>query len=207
VIPNFKSHVVPVVEIDDASHAVSLARALLAAGIDVIEVTLRTSHALQAIAAIANAQTEIVLAAGTVLNAQQLRAARDAGASLAISPGVTAALLSAARQTGLPFVPGVASASEAMQALEYGFTFLKLFPAQAAGGVPLLKALSQPLPQLSFMPTGGIDAGNYRDYLTLPNVRCVGGSWLAPRKLIAQQDWAGITAIAKAAGAHQNGAF
>jgi 2-dehydro-3-deoxyphosphogluconate aldolase/(4S)-4-hydroxy-2-oxoglutarate aldolase len=198
-VPKFSSKFVPVVEIDDAAHAVPLAHALLAGGVDVIEITLRTSAALAAIEAIAKADVPIALAAGTVLNAVHLKACADAGAAFAISPGASAALLAAGSKSAIPLVPGVATPSEAMTAAEHGYHLLKLFPAQAVGGVPLLKSLAGPLPDLRFVPTGGIDATNAAQFLALPNVRAVGGSWLAPRKLIAQGDWAGITALAREA--------
>jgi 2-dehydro-3-deoxyphosphogluconate aldolase / (4S)-4-hydroxy-2-oxoglutarate aldolase len=198
-LPKFSSKFVPVVEIDNVAHAVPLAHALLAGGVDVIEITLRTAAATTAIEAIARADLPISLAAGTVLNAAQLSACGDAGARFAISPGASPALLLAGTKSQIPLVPGVATASEAMTAAEHGYTLLKLFPAQAAGGVPLLKSLAGPLPDLRFVPTGGIDAGNAAQFLALPNVRAVGGSWLAPRTLIASGDWSGITALARAA--------
>jgi 2-dehydro-3-deoxyphosphogluconate aldolase/(4S)-4-hydroxy-2-oxoglutarate aldolase len=198
-LPKFSSKFVPVVEIDNVAHAVPLAHALLAGGVDVIEITLRTAAAITAIEAIARADLPISLAAGTVLNAAQLSACGDAGARFAISPGASPALLLSGTKSQIPLVPGVATASEAMTAAEHGYTLLKLFPAQAAGGVPLLKALAGPLPDLRFVPTGGIDAANAAQFLALPNVRAVGGSWLAPRTLIASGDWSGITALGRAA--------
>jgi 2-dehydro-3-deoxyphosphogluconate aldolase / (4S)-4-hydroxy-2-oxoglutarate aldolase len=198
-LPHFISRFVPVVEIDDATHAIPLAHALLAGGVDVIEITLRTAHALPAIEAIAKDGVPIALGAGTVLSALQLTACADAGARFAISPGASRSLLEAGANNVIPFIPGVATPSEAMSAAELGYTLLKLFPAAAVGGVPLLKGIAGPLPELHFIPTGGIDAKNANEFLALPNVRAVGGSWLAPRKLIAAKDWAGITALAKAA--------
>jgi 2-dehydro-3-deoxyphosphogluconate aldolase/(4S)-4-hydroxy-2-oxoglutarate aldolase len=198
-LPEFTSRFVPVVEIDDAAQAVPLAHALAAGGVDVIEITLRTRAALPAIEAIARANVPIALGAGTVLTGAQLADCANAGARFAISPGASLALLHAGRSGAIPLVPGIATPSEAMTAAEHGYQLLKLFPATAVGGTALLKGIAGPLPELRFVPTGGIDASNAAQFLALPNVRAVGGSWLAPRKLIAAGDWAGITALARAA--------
>lgn len=193
--------VLPVIVVDDAGAAVDLAAALLEGGIDVLEITLRSPAALAAIRRIADELPRALTGAGTVLNPDQLRAALDAGARFGISPGLTPALAEAAARSGHPFVPGVATASEAMAALDAGFTAHKLFPAAAAGGTALLRSLHGPLPQIAFCPTGGITPANARDYLALPNVACVGGSWLVPAEAVAARDWKRITALAAAAAA------
>lgn len=191
--------VVPVVIIDDVTHAVPMARALVAGGIPAIEVTLRTDAALDAIRAIANEVDGACVGAGTVLTAAQLEAARQAGAGFAVSPGGSPKLLDAADQSELPLLPGAASASEAMTLLERGHALQKFFPASAAGGPALLKALSSPLPAIRFCPTGGITMQNAAEYLSLPNVVCVGGSWLTPRELLRAGDWAAIETLAREA--------
>lgn len=191
--------VVPVVIIDDVTHAVPMARALVAGGIPAIEVTLRTDAALDAIRAIANEVDGACVGAGTVLTAAQLEAARQAGARFAVSPGGSPKLLDAADQSELPLLPGAASASEAMTLLEHGYALQKFFPASAAGGPALLKALSSPLPAIRFCPTGGITMQNAAEYLSLPNVVCVGGSWLTPRELLRAGDWAAIETLAREA--------
>lgn len=193
--------VVAVVTIEDAANAVPLAQALLAGGIGAIEITLRTPAALDAIAAIAKNVPRAAVGAGTVLSANDLDAAAAAGAKFAVSPGATPALLAAAESRALPWLPGAASASETMALAERGYTVQKFFPAQAAGGVELLRSLAGPLPQIQFCPTGGISTNNARDYLGLPNVVCVGGSWLTPPALVHAGDWAAITALARAAAA------
>lgn len=193
--------VVPVVIVDEAAHAVPMARALVAGGIRAIEVTLRTPAALDAIRAIAAEVPEAVVGVGTVLDAHQLEAARVAGARFAVSPGVSPKLLDAADAGALPLLPGVATVSEAMSLLERGYRHLKLFPAVPVGGVALLKAWASPLPQLRFCPTGGIKPETARDFLALPNVACVGGSWLTPKDKLASGDWAGIEQLARAAAA------
>jgi 2-dehydro-3-deoxyphosphogluconate aldolase/(4S)-4-hydroxy-2-oxoglutarate aldolase len=193
--------VMPVVTIEEPASAVPLARALLAGGLHAIEVTLRTPAALEAARLIAREAPEMVLGVGTVLSAEDFRAAAAAGAKFAVSPGLTPALLQAARATPLPFLPGVASASELMLALEHGFQTLKFFPAASAGGPAALKALAGPFPSVRFCPTGGIDAANAADYLALPNVLCVGGSWVAPKGALAKGDFAAIEALARQAAA------
>jgi 2-dehydro-3-deoxyphosphogluconate aldolase/(4S)-4-hydroxy-2-oxoglutarate aldolase len=166
-----------------------------------LEITLRTPVALDAIKAVAAALPQACVGAGTVLNVEQLHAERDAGAQFAVSPGLTPALAEGAHGAGISLLPGVATASEAMAALEAGFTFLKFFPAQAAGGVPMLKSLGGPLPQLRFCPTGGIDAALAPSYLALPNVVCVGGSWVVPKDAVAGGDWGRIRTLAEQARA------
>lgn len=193
--------VLPVVTIDDTGKAVELARVLLASGISTIEVTLRTPAALEAIAAIAHGAPEMIIGAGTVLTADDLDAAIGAGARYALSPGGTPKLMKAARKRSIPFIPGVATASEIQRGLELGYTHFKLFPAEQLGGVATLKALAGPLPRARFCPTGSITPEKAPSYLALPNVLCVGGSWIAPADKINAGDWLGIEAAAKAAAA------
>lgn len=190
--------VIPVLAVHSVDHAVPLAEALVAGGLPVLEVTLRTPAALEVISAMATVSGAVV-GVGTVIRPQQFQQAKDAGARFAVTPGSTPTLLSAARDSGLPTLPGVASASEAIAALEAGFDRLKLFPAEAAGGIPLLKSLHGPLAELAFCPTGGVGPNNMGAYLKLPNVLCVGGSWVAPTDRVQAGDWAGITALAREA--------
>lgn len=190
---------IPVVTIADSRSAVPLARALLAGGIGSIEVTLRTPAAWDAAQAIAAEVPEMLLGIGTVLTPAQLERCRSVGAAFAVSPGSTPALRRVARDVGLPYLPGVASPSEAMAAREDGFTELKLFPAEVVGGLVALKHMAPLFDDLVFCPTGGIHAGNACDFLALPNVFAVGGSWMAPKPLIDAGDWAGITAKAREA--------
>jgi len=187
--------------IEDAAHAVPMARALVAGGIAAIEVTLRTAAALDAIRAIATEVEGAVVGVGTVLTARDLDAARQAGARFAVSPGVSPRLLDAAEDSALPLLPGAATASEVMALLERGYRHLKLFPAVPVGGVKLLAAWAGPLPQVRFCPTGGIGLGSALDFLALPNVLCVGGSWLTPASLMQAGDWAGIERLAREAAA------
>ncbi len=193
--------VIPVVVIDDARAAVPMARALVAGGIPTIEVTLRTPAALDAIRAIAAEVEGAVVGCGTALSARDLHAALQAGARFAVSPGTSPRLLDAADDSELPLLPGVASASEAMALLERGYRHLKFFPAVPAGGHKLLGAWASPLPQLRFCPTGGINLVNAVDFLALPNVICVGGSWLTPADKLGAGDWAGIEWLAREAAA------
>ena len=193
--------VVPVVIIHDARAAVSMARALVAGGVPAIEVTLRTPAALDAIRAIAEEVEGAVVGVGTVLSAKDLRAAHKAGARFAVSPGVSPGLLDAADDSELPLLPGVATAGEAMTLLERGYHHLKFFPAVPAGGHKLLGAWASPLPQIRFCPTGGISLANAPDFLNLPNVLCVGGSWLTPADKLDSGDWAGIERLAREAAA------
>lgn len=192
--------VIPVLVIEDLAHALPLARALVAGGLPVLEVTLRTPCALEAITAMASVPGAHV-GAGTVLSAADAARAKAAGATFAVSPGVTPGLLAACTQQALPILPGAATASEVMALLEQGYQTMKFFPAGPAGGPAMLKALHGPLPQAMFCPTGGVSPQNAGDYLSLPNVACVGGSWVAPAALLAAGDWDGITELARKAAA------
>ncbi|RFU37701.1 bifunctional 4-hydroxy-2-oxoglutarate aldolase/2-dehydro-3-deoxy-phosphogluconate aldolase [Actinomadura logoneensis] len=193
--------VVPVVVLDDADAAVPLARALVAGGLRAIEVTLRTPAALAAIERIAAEVPDAVVGAGTVVEPSDAERSLRAGAEFLVSPGCTPALRDAMTATGLPFLPGVSSASEAMALLEHGITAMKFFPAEAAGGVPFLKALGGPLPRVRFCPTGGITPESAPRYLALPNVGCVGGSWLTPADAVRAGDWDRVESLAKQAAA------
>ncbi|MFB4295660.1 bifunctional 4-hydroxy-2-oxoglutarate aldolase/2-dehydro-3-deoxy-phosphogluconate aldolase [Actinomadura sp. NTSP31] len=193
--------VVPVVVLEDAGAAVPLARALVEGGLPAIEVTLRTPAAVESIERIAAEVPGAVVGAGTVVTAQDAERSLKAGARFLVSPGCTPRLRAAMADTGLPFLPGVSSASEAIALLEEGVTAMKFFPAEAAGGVPYLKALGGPLPQIRFCPTGGIRPGTAADYLALPNVGCVGGTWLTPSDAVGAGDWDRVRALAaEAAG-------
>jgi 2-dehydro-3-deoxyphosphogluconate aldolase/(4S)-4-hydroxy-2-oxoglutarate aldolase len=193
--------VVPVLAIDALASALPLARALVAGGLPVLEITLRTPAALETIRAIGGEIEGAVVGAGTVLTPQQYRDAARAGARFAVSPGATRALLDVADAASVPFLPGAATSSEVMRLLERGYGCLKFFPAEPAGGVAYLQALAAPLPAARFCPTGGIDATRAGAYLALPNVVCVGGSWVAPRAAVAAGDWPAITRLALAAAA------
>lgn len=195
------SPVIPVVVVDDAEHAVPLAEALLRGGVRVIELTLRTPAALAAIERVAAEVPGIVIGAGTVTAPEHAEQAAKAGAAFLVTPGSTDRVLNAAEDTGLPFLPGAATVSEAMRLAERGLTSLKFFPAEAAGGVDYLKSIGGPLPGLRFCPTGGITPATAPNYLALPNVGCVGGSWLAPKDALASGDWARIEELARAASA------
>ena len=192
------SPVIAEVTVSEAARAAPLAQALVKGGVRAIEITLRTPAALAAIEAAAQVEGAVV-GAGTVLSIQDLRAATEAGAKFAVSPGSTPSLLEAARAAPIPLLPGVATASELMQGLELGYSNFKFFPAEAAGGAAVLKGLAGPFPQAKFCPTGGVTLDNAGDYLSLPNVVCVGGSWLAPDKLTAAGDWDAIEALARSA--------
>lgn len=198
------SPVMPVMVIQDLENAVPLAKALVAGGIRVLEITLRTPVALDAIRAIAQEVPDAIVGAGTILNEQQLQAAADAGAVFAISPGLTANLLAAAQKSSIALIPGISSLSELMLGMEYGLDHFKFFPAENAGGVPMLKAIAGPIPQVTFCPTGGISLKNYNEYLALPNVACCGGSWLAPADVVKNKDWAKVTQLAQEAIAGVN---
>ena len=191
--------VIPVIVLERLAEAVPLARALVAGGVRVLEVTLRTPVALACIEAIAREVPEVLVGAGTLRSADDVRRAKEAGSVFGVSPGYTPAMASACREWMLPLLPGVASASEVMQAAADGFRFLKFFPAAAAGGVAMLKALAGPFPEIAFCPTGGIAADTAAQYLALPNVKVCGGSWLTPADAVAEGDWARITALAQAA--------
>ena len=193
--------VVPVVVIDDPAHAVPVARALVAGGLPVIELTLRTPGALDAIRAIASEVPEILVGAGTIVTPGQAKEALDAGAQFLVSPGSTPSLLGAMADTGLPFLPGTATVSEVLAVLEAGYTELKFFPAEASGGAAFLKSIASPVPAARFCPTGGITAASAAAYLSLPNVGCVGGSWLTPADALASGDWGRVTELARAAAA------
>lgn len=199
--------VLPVVVLSDAADAVPLARALVAGGLPAIEVTLRTPAALDGIRAIAEEVPEAVVGAGTVITPEQVTRCVTAGARFLVSPGWTETLLAAMRESGVPFLPGVSTASEVVALLERGVREMKFFPAQAAGGAAYLKSLAGPLPDARFCPTGGIAEASAPEYLALPNVGCVGGSWMVPADAVAAGDWARIEELARgAAGLRDAGA-
>lgn len=191
--------VIPVIVLSDVAHAVPLARALVAGGIRMLEVTLRTPAALACIEAIAREVPEAVAGAGTVRSADDAQAAAKAGARFAVSPGYTPSVGKACRDLGLPLLPGVATGSEIMMAQEDGYTALKFFPAMQAGGLAMLKAWQGPFGDVKFCPTGGITPANAAEFLGLANVVCVGGSWLTPADAVAQGDWGRITRLAREA--------
>ncbi|EMG84489.1 bifunctional 4-hydroxy-2-oxoglutarate aldolase/2-dehydro-3-deoxy-phosphogluconate aldolase [Helicobacter pylori] len=193
------SPIVPVVVVEDIKDAVPLAQSLIEGGIPIIEVTLRSSCALEAIELIAKNVPKMRVGAGTILNLTQLEQAQNRGAEFLISPGLTIKLLEHAKKKDMPLIPGVSSSSEVMQALELGYNALKFFPAEYCGGVKLLNAFNGPFKGVKFCPTGGISADNMRSYLALENVVCVGGSWLTPKDLIQNKEWDKITEICKRA--------
>lgn len=193
------SPIVPVVVIENIKDAVPLAQSLIEGGIPIIEVTLRSSCALEAIELIAKNVPKMHVGAGTILNLTQLEQAQNRGAEFLISPGLTIKLLEHAKKKDMPLIPGVSSSSEVMQALELGYNALKFFPAEYCGGVKLLNAFNGPFKGVKFCPTGGISADNMRSYLNLENVLCVGGSWLTPKDLIQNKEWDKITEICKRA--------
>ncbi|MCQ2677394.1 bifunctional 4-hydroxy-2-oxoglutarate aldolase/2-dehydro-3-deoxy-phosphogluconate aldolase [Helicobacter pylori] len=193
------SPIVPVVVIENIKDAVPLAQSLIEGGIPIIEVTLRSSYALEAIELIAKNVPKMRVGAGTILNPTQLEQAQNRGAEFLISPGLTIKLLEHAKKKDMPLIPGVSSSSEVMQALELGYSALKFFPAEYCGGVKLLNAFNGPFKGVKFCPTGGISADNMRSYLNLENVLCVGGSWLTPKDLIQNKEWDKITEICKRA--------
>jgi 2-dehydro-3-deoxyphosphogluconate aldolase/(4S)-4-hydroxy-2-oxoglutarate aldolase len=193
------SPVIPVIVLNDVAHAVPMARALVAGGIRMLEVTLRTSQALACIEAIAKEVPEAIVGAGTVRNAADAKAAANAGAKFAVSPGYTSSVGQACRDEGLSLLPGVATGSEIMMAQEDGYTELKFFPAMQAGGPAMLKAWGGPFFDVRFCPTGGVTAQNASEFLSLPNVACVGGSWLVPAEALANGDWARIEKLAREA--------
>ena len=196
-----RAPVIPVLTIERTADAVPLARALVKGGLPVLEVTLRTAVAVEALRAIAAEVPEAVPGAGTLLEPRQVDEVRRAGATFAVSPGCTAQLVTAAKAAGLPFLPGIQTVSEAMALAELGFRLMKFFPAGAAGGLVWLKAVAAPLAGLRFCPTGGIDAESASRYLALGNVACVGGSWMAPRDAVASGDWRRVERLAAAAAA------
>ena len=198
--------VIPVIVIDRVQDAVPLAQALLAGGVRVLEVTLRTPAALASIEAIARAVPQPIVGAGTIRSVADARAAKAAGSAFGVSPGYTREVGAACRELGLPLLPGVATAGEVMAALADGLHFLKFFPATAAGGIPMLKALAGPFADVVFCPTGGITASTAPQFLALPNVKVCGGSWLTPADAVAAGDWGRITQLARAAAALRPGA-
>lgn len=192
--------IVPVIVVKEIAHAVPLAQALVKGGLPALEVTLRTPCALDAIRAMADVEGGVV-GAGTLITPADVKAAKAAGAKFGVSPGATDTLVKACEDEGLPLLPGAVTASEVMAMLEKGFDMLKFFPAATSGGAAAIKALGGPLPQVTFCPTGGISLSNAGDYLSLKNVACAGGSWVAPDNLVQAGDWAGIEALAREAAA------
>lgn len=190
--------VVPVLVIDDLSHAAPLAKALVAGGLPALEVTLRTPVALDAIRAMADVEGGTV-GAGTLLTPADVKAAKKAGATFGVSPGATDSLIKACEDEGLPLLPGAVTATEIMTLLERGYTVQKFFPAEQSGGAAFLKSIGSPIPQVKFCPTGGISLKNARDYLGLANILCVGGSWVCPKDKMAAGDWLGIETLAREA--------
>lgn len=200
-----RAAVIPVVVLHDVAAAVPMARALVAGGLPVIEITLRTDAAIDSIAAIANNVEGAIVGAGTVLNKEQYLAAHLAGARFMVSPGAGPEVLAAAREIDVPLMPGAATPSESMALLDEGYAIQKFFPAEQSGGMAYLKALASPLAAIRFCPTGGIGAANAKDYLALPNVVCVGGSWVTPADAIESGDWARIEGLAREASAFGKG--
>jgi 2-dehydro-3-deoxyphosphogluconate aldolase/(4S)-4-hydroxy-2-oxoglutarate aldolase len=191
--------VMPVMIIQNLEDAVPLARALVAGGIKVLEITLRTPIALEAIRLISQQVEEAIVGAGTIITTAQLQAAEEAGAVFAISPGLTPTLLAAANAGNIALIPGISTLSELLLGMEYGLDHFKFFPAENVGGIPMLKAIAGPVPNVTFCPTGGISPENYKHYLQLSNVACVGGSWLAPADAVKAKNWAKVTELAKQA--------
>ena len=191
--------VMPVMVIKNLEDAVPLAKALVAGGIKVLEITLRTPIALEAIRLISQEVKEAIVGVGTITTPEQLKAAEDAGAVFAISPGLTPTLLQAAKEGNIALIPGISTLSELMVGMEAGLDHFKFFPAEAAGGIPMLKAIAGPIPQVTFCPTGGISPENYNAYLSLNNVACVGGSWLVPEDAVKEKNWPKVTELAKLA--------
>jgi len=189
------SPIVPVMVINNVEHAVPLAKALVAGGITTLEITLRTEAALESITRIKAEVPEATVGAGTIINIDTLNKAIAAGAEFIVSPGTTDAMIDAAIATGVPLLPGVANPSEAMRLLEKGITEMKFFPAEAAGGIPMLKSIGAPIPQITFCPTGGVNQKNVQDYYKLPNVACVGGSWMCAANLVDAENWDEITRL------------
>lgn len=200
-----RAPVIPVIVLHELRYAAPLAQALVAGGLPVLEVTLRTPVALAAIETMRRAVPEAIVGAGTMTVPGHFTAVRNAGAQFGVSPGLTPALAAASRESDWPWLPGIATATELMQAREWGFGCCKLFPAQQAGGTAMLKALHAVFPDVLFCPTGGITAGNAAGFLALPNVLCVGGSWVAPDSLLRAGDWAGVRALAQQAAALPRG--
>ncbi len=196
-----RAPVIPVIVVEDLQQAAPLAEALVGGGLPVLEVTLRTPVALEAVKRMRQAAPDAVVGVGTLTAPEQFTAARDAGAQFGVSPGCTAELAAAARESGLPWLPGVMTPTEVLHALAQGYQICKLFPALQAGGTGMLNALQAILPGVRFCPTGGITRANAAEYLALPNVVCVGGSWVVPRELLRKGDWAAIRALAAEAAA------
>jgi 2-dehydro-3-deoxyphosphogluconate aldolase/(4S)-4-hydroxy-2-oxoglutarate aldolase len=192
-----RAPVVPVIVVHDLQHAAPLAEALVSGGLTVLEITLRTPVALEAISIMRRAVPEAVVGVGTITRPEHFKSANDAGAQFGVSPGLTAELANASRSVSWPWLPGIMTASELMHAHTLGFDTCKLFPAQQAGGIGMLKALHAVFPEAAFCPTGGINRDNAGEYLALPNVLCVGGSWVAPAQLVQAGDWQGIRALAR----------
>ncbi|WP_191601060.1 bifunctional 4-hydroxy-2-oxoglutarate aldolase/2-dehydro-3-deoxy-phosphogluconate aldolase [Marinomonas algicola] len=189
--------VVPVIVVDSVDEAVQLGKALVAGGVPVLEVTLRTDAALEAITALRKEVPEAIVGAGTVCSREQYIKAIEAGSQFIISPGMTADLLAVGKEYPVPYLPAVATISDILLGMEYGYDHFKFFPAEVNGGIKALQAFGGPLPDIRFCPTGGIGEKNFRDYLALPNVLCVGGSWIVPKDLVKAQKWDEITALAK----------
>ncbi|OGV39640.1 MAG: keto-deoxy-phosphogluconate aldolase [Legionellales bacterium RIFCSPHIGHO2_12_FULL_42_9] len=188
---------IPVIVIHDLTHAVPLAKAIMAGGIRVLEVTLRTPVALEAIVLMREAVPDAIIGAGTVLDVSRLKQCEEVGAQFVISPGLTKELLTAGQKSSIALIPGAASVSEVMAGMLLGYHPFKFFPAEAAGGVSFLRSIFGPLPEVRFCATGGVKAENFQDYLALPNVACVGGSWVVPEKLIKGSDWQGVTELCR----------
>lgn len=195
--------VIPVIIIEDTDHAVPLAKALMAGGVKVLEITLRSDAALESIKRISEEVSDAIVGAGTVTSEKDLDAITEAGAQFAISPGLTPPLLEAAARSSIPLIPGISTASELMYGMEAGLSAFKFFPAEAAGGIQMIQSLKGPFPNATFCPTGGISPGNYRNYLLLDNVACVGGSWVAPQDAVLNGDWSKITNICNDAVANK----
>jgi len=189
------SPIVPVMVINNVEHAVPLAHALVKGGLKVLEITLRTPAALESIRRIRAEVPEAIVGAGTIINIETLNKAIDAGAEFIVSPGTTDKMIDAALATGVPLLPGIANPSQAMSLLEKGITEMKFFPAEAAGGIPMLKSIGAPIPQISFCPTGGVSQKNVKEYYNLSNVTCVGGSWMCAASLVDAEDWGEITRL------------
>lgn len=194
--------IVPVLVINELEHALPIAESLVEAGVKVLEVTLRTPVALDAISIIAKHIPEAIVGSGTVTNGEMLQKSYDAGATFAISPGLTKDLLKAGNKSDIALIPGISSISELMDAIDYGYDHLKFFPAEASGGVKAIQSIGGPFPDIKFCPTGGINLNNVNDYLALNNVACCGGSWLVTDKIVKEQNWREITKLAKSALAH-----
>jgi 2-dehydro-3-deoxyphosphogluconate aldolase/(4S)-4-hydroxy-2-oxoglutarate aldolase len=199
--PILLGKIIPVVTLQHAEDALPLADALAKGGIHTLEITLRTEAGLAAVRSVSREQPKMLIGAGTILSPAIMKQAEDAGAKFLVSPGITPRMLEAGRQSPLPYLPGVSTVSEIMLARESGFTFLKFFPAEKAGGVPMLKTLGTLFPDITFCPTGGVMHSNFRPYLSLRNVSCVGGSWFAPVPMIEARDWPSITRLAQACNA------